>query len=763
MRLCLVAHGFPPLEKAGVENFTAQLARGLAREGHAVEVFVPRVRPDLPDLSIRHERRDGFGVHWLSTNSGPRDPAEQLDPPGRAEHFDRFLERERPELVHFHHVTKLGLGLIEAAHARGIPTVYTVHDYYPVCHRITLLRPDMRRCTTIGDPEACARCDLALAVLNDCPQLGDYHIGAFEGSLGAAERARLAATLGGDESGSGFEAPEWDEARARRRELDQRRLGVYRQVDRLVAPTEFLRDRMVEGGIDPQRLVHIPYGIDTDALVDLPRADVAELSGRPLRIGFVGSLTKHKGAHVLLEAFEELSDRAELHLWGDSTDRVYVESCRARAEAVGARWHGAFDQHRLPGILGSVDLVVVPSIWVENYPIAIREALAAGRPVVASRVGALPESVRDGVDGLLFEVGSAADLRRALRELIDEPARVVALREAAAPVKSLEHEVAVHQALYREVIDAVTTATDEPHPLPHLRGVAASYGALQRLSNRELFTRALQGIDRLGGMLSCGDSAVADSLSAAFARGSQSQEHLRDRTTERDYLRAEIERRERDRESLDERLRWRESQVFGLERSVADLRRECEWHAGTIAHLREQVQSLEKERDWMAETVTGLREQVGSLEAERDWRAGNERNLGEKAGYLEQEVKQRDREVEHLRHLVGEREAELDRSRSLHEEQAAGLRARIESAGRELDVLRSEVGDLADELERVDAERRWRASEMRDAYARATALRARLIPARVLLKELIERWSQDVDRSEGSAAGGSSTGGEGRS
>ncbi|MEO0651248.1 MAG: glycosyltransferase family 4 protein, partial [Planctomycetota bacterium] len=491
MRLSLVAHGFPPLEKAGVENFTAQLARGLAVRGHAVEVFVPRVREDLPDLSLRREERDGYGIQWLTTNSSPGDPREALDPPGCAEQFDQFLERERPELVHFHHVAKLGLGLIGAAHARRIPTVYTVHDYFPICHRIALLRPDLERCETIGDPQACARCDLALSVLNQQDTLGDYHLGVLPGQLDAEEAERLGATLAGRQDAVGFPAEEWQAATELRTELDLRRREAFRQVDRLIAPTRFLAERMVDGGLDRERIVHLPYGIDTSTLLGVPCANTAQLEARPLRVGFIGSLTKHKGVHVLLDAWEQLSPEAELHLWGDSTDRVYVERCREQAERIGARMHGAFEQRHLAQILARVDLVVVPSIWVENYPIAIREALAAGRPVLASDVGAIPESVRDGVDGRLFRVGDAADLARVLGELLADPASVVRLRNGAAPVCGLEAQVRDHERIYAEVAREVAARRPaKPAVLPHLEAISARREELLELSSAELFARS---------------------------------------------------------------------------------------------------------------------------------------------------------------------------------------------------------------------------------------------------------------------------------
>src|SRR5262245_60497089 len=142
MRIALVAHGFPPDERTGVENHVAELARTLAARGEEVHVFVPRRDPRRAHLSERVEQRDGFQIHWLALNESPRNASEIQEPPGVERAFELFLERERPAIVHVHHLAKLGLGILAACRARSLPVVFTAHDYHALCHRTTLLLPD---------------------------------------------------------------------------------------------------------------------------------------------------------------------------------------------------------------------------------------------------------------------------------------------------------------------------------------------------------------------------------------------------------------------------------------------------------------------------------------------------------------------------------------------------------------------------------------------------------------------------------------------
>ena len=93
------------------------------------------------------------------------------------------------------------------------------------------------------------------------------------------------------------------------------------------------------------------------------------------------------------------------------------------------RAFGPFDPMQLPFLLGSVDVVVVPAVGWESFSIVMREAFACGVPVIASRLGALPEGVRDGENGLLFDAGSSTQLAALLQMLDSDRSRLEALRE----------------------------------------------------------------------------------------------------------------------------------------------------------------------------------------------------------------------------------------------------------------------------------------------------------------------------------------------
>ncbi|MDF1797660.1 MAG: glycosyltransferase [Planctomycetota bacterium] len=715
MRICLVAHGFPPEERTGVEVYTEALAVRFAELGHDVEVFVPCPNPRLADLAMRRVlgRTPGgarYGITRIANNQGPRSPEEALDPPGLAARFGEFLDREHPDVIHFHHVIKLGLGLVEEAAARGIPTAFTAHDYYGLCHRYTLLRPDLTICTKEGDPVACARCDLALSILNEVSGGADYQMGLSPGDLDDATARRLIGTLEGDPvADAGFAATEWSLARERRAKLDERRREVFASFDLRLAPSAFVAERLSRslGGAEVE---HLPNGIDCEDLIGLPPVPVGA-KGEPLRVAYLGGLGKQKGVGVLLDAFELFEAQhpgaATLAVHGYSTDAAWVDRLRARADEVGADWHGGFARADLPDILAGVDLIVVPSTWYENYPIVIREALAAGRPVIASRLGALSESVRDGVDGALFEAGSPSDLARVLGEVVEDPDQLRRWAAAIQPVHTMAMQAEELLERYEVLITKGAIARDlagDLEALPEsMRGFVAGLNNYERMPTRELLARVATGLGELGAELGLDAKELgADRvLARAFAGGDAAQDHLRDARREADWLRGSVAAQTESNTELQQKLAWLEEQLAGREAGLAAKDAELAEARGAAAAQAEKATWLEGEVAGRDETIAAkdaaLEEQARALAGQTEelaWRKGEQEalteqvtELGERRAKLEALTAERTAEVAQLERRIAELLASLETSERAHSELEALLHKRLHEV--------AEVGRLA--------------------------------------------------------------------
>ena len=184
--------------------------------------------------------------------------------------------------------------------------------------------------------------------------------------------------------------------------LAERLLAPF--ADRIVAISDYERRSGLEAGIAPARLVTVLNG-----LADQDPPPALQSDGR-LRLLFVGRLDFQKGYDVLLEAVEGLGDRLDVRLVGASVvgDQAVERVLPSHVTALG--WCSA---DKIRRELAAADLVVVPSRW-EGFGLVALEAMRAGRAVLASRVGGLPEVVNDGVTGRLVAPGDASALRAAL-------------------------------------------------------------------------------------------------------------------------------------------------------------------------------------------------------------------------------------------------------------------------------------------------------------------------------------------------------------
>ena len=156
---------------------------------------------------------------------------------------------------------------------------------------------------------------------------------------------------------------------------------------------------------------------------------------------------------MLIEALNGLPDgAATLDVYGDmSTFADYAAELRALAHHPGIRFHGLLGRDRLWDTLAELDALVLPTLWYEASPLVIREAFAAGLPLVASAIGAPGHMVRDGVDGLLFPPGDVAALRLVLLALVERPALAAQLRAGISPVRTVADHVAQIEAIYEQI------------------------------------------------------------------------------------------------------------------------------------------------------------------------------------------------------------------------------------------------------------------------------------------------------------------------
>ena len=450
MHVVHAIHDFLPRHQAGSELYALRLARAQMRTHH-VTMLCADFDPTRDHGHVVWRLHDGVPVVEIINNWRCRSFEETYRPPLIGARIQHALSTLRPDVLHVHNLLNLSFDLPAFAKELGIPVVATLHDYTLVCasggQRVH--KEDGHVCVDI-DTERCARC------FTESQFYGNTTFGSLAGdswtgrlmSKGAIHARRMLPVL---TMRAAEVARRAGRMAVRKSDMDARMDAarqVFESVDLFVAPSPSLARDFLKFGLPADRLRVSDYGVP---LWPVPNGRKV---GQPLRIGYVGTLVWHKGAHVLIDALRTLpADSYRATIFG-STDTfpAFASEVQTKAAGLPIVFRGAFAPEHAAAMYREIDVLVVPSLWPENSPLVIHEAFQAGVAVVGSRAGGIPDLVDDNVSGLLFETGSAEGLARRLRELIENPARVAALAAGAPRVKTIEQDAAEWDDAYADVI-----------------------------------------------------------------------------------------------------------------------------------------------------------------------------------------------------------------------------------------------------------------------------------------------------------------------
>jgi glycosyltransferase involved in cell wall biosynthesis len=455
MRILHAIHDFLPRHRAGSEIYAFELCRELGR-AHHVTVLCADYDPSRPHGHVSWRVHEGLPVVELANNWLCASFEDTYRSPVIGDRIAHVLQAVQPDVIHLHNLLTLSFDLPVLAGQHGIPVVATLHDYSLVCPAggQRLHRSEEHSCEVI-DTERCVRC------FRESPlqaQISFGRVTALTGASGPLHRA-ASATL------RWFPRLAAHAEEAIRRapvmhlsvEHIDRRLSAARRlfdlIDLFVAPSMSMAAEFQRLGLDEAKLRVSDYGF-------APLGPVSQngngARGR-LRIGFVGTLVWHKGAHVLLDAVRSLSESAyEVRLFGDpGLFPDYAARLRAQAAGLPVHFMGGFDRGQRADVYKQIDVLVVPSLWLENSPLVIHEAFMAGVPVVGARIGGISELVDDGRTGLLYNPTSSSELAGALRLLVERREALGELRAEVLSkprVKSIEDDAREWEQAYAEVL-----------------------------------------------------------------------------------------------------------------------------------------------------------------------------------------------------------------------------------------------------------------------------------------------------------------------
>jgi glycosyltransferase involved in cell wall biosynthesis len=369
--------------KGGAERYYLDLGEKLRSQGDRVICLSMRHPENLPGAS---EDRFLTEVDYRATatvSQRVRQAARSIYNREAEQAVRDIAQRNRPAAAHLHNIYhQLSPSVIRALDDEGIPIVQTLHDYKLICPGYLLLT----------EGSVCERCRggrYYQAFLHRC--LLESRAPSFVGMLEA---------------------------------YVHRWARTYEKVRTFICPSRFLLEKVASFGIARERLAHLPYFLPIERYE--PRG-----AGTSYYV-FAGRLSREKGVATLIEAHASLPrTRLPLRVLGDGPIRPELV---ARARELGADdivFEGYLKPPRLHDVIGGALFIAVPSEWYENYPYAILEAFALGRPVVGARIGGIPELVRDQETGFTAAAGDPAALAEALAAMMADPAAAHAMGRSA--------------------------------------------------------------------------------------------------------------------------------------------------------------------------------------------------------------------------------------------------------------------------------------------------------------------------------------------
>ncbi|MBI4133737.1 glycosyltransferase [Candidatus Uhrbacteria bacterium] len=391
--------------KGGADVVMLELSALLERRGHTVVPFAmmssENQRTPYAHSFVSHVETEGVSFGW----EGLRTAGRMLYSREARKKLAALIGTTKPDIAHVHNVYhQLSPSIFSPLRRAKIPVVMTVHDWALISPNYTLFdhgviceRGAKHPWSVIGH-----RC------IKDSVVASAWAAFVFN----VHKTARL----------------------------------YERGIDRYIAPATFVKEMLVSHGFPEGKIVVLPHFLDVKKITPTFVGDY---------VAYVGRLSPEKGLPVLLEAARALPE-TPFKIAGTGPEEERLRATVAHHELRNVEFVGRLDGVSRDRFYRNALCLVVPSIWYEVFGRVVLEAYAAGKPVIASRIGALPEVVREGETGLLFPPGDPRALAEAIRLLVEDVSRRRTMGEVARRVVELEYTPELHYErmlrIYKEVI-----------------------------------------------------------------------------------------------------------------------------------------------------------------------------------------------------------------------------------------------------------------------------------------------------------------------
>lgn len=448
MRILQVVHSLPFLNQAGTEVYTYNLSLELSKR-HQVYIFSRVCNTKQKEYKVTKQNMNGITVYLINNTFKDCNSFEMYyENEAIDKKFAELLDKIMPDVVHIQHLVFLSIGLIKIISNRGIPIVFTLHDYWLICPKWHIFKNGSTPCEKVFSgnfDQECLNCLSEILHIKRGAKrvylLSKWLLPNF--ALSWLKNAYLLCIQRISDYNTGI-----NKLKERARKIN----AFLNSIDFFIAPSEYLKNKFIEFGISSEKIRLSQNGLNSELFKGIQKVRTDKI-----RFAFIGTILPAKGLHILIESFNRIKNRdVELKIYGRLYPYVGFEYYPSYLKKIiknkNIRFMGEFNYFEIAKIFSEIDILVVPSVWYENSPLVIKEAFLSKTPVIASKIGGIPELVNDGVNGLLFNPGDSNDLQEKIQYLIDSPDIIERLKENIPKVKSIEDNASEVEDIYNKLI-----------------------------------------------------------------------------------------------------------------------------------------------------------------------------------------------------------------------------------------------------------------------------------------------------------------------
>jgi len=404
-----LVHCFYPFSQGGTERFVYNMAQQAKKDGHRVKVVTYNAletrrhfKKKVSGILFDEYQIDGLDVIEYRHLKAPRGILHDAvtNDPDVADFAAFLFERERPDIVHAAYLQKVA-SFLEACRRQGIPYGITFTSYFCLCHYDIMIDKKGELCEGSRHGVRCSQ-------VCKCMEIPDPVL--------------------------------------RHHKMHQLvKHGCF-----LTVPSQFVK-KIIAHEFEDINIQVINHGISREFSGEIQPHPMNELRGR--NFAYFGNLIPIKGIHLLIRAFKGLPSDCTLHIYGSGPEPYLRRLRKLLNGQENIIVHGNVPYSEMKKAYAANQIIVVPSIWYETYNFVIHEALLMNKLVIASHIGAMPELIQNGINGLTFNPGDWQDLQRCLQQAL-EPHWLLDLKTNRA-IKTVEEESSDYQIIYESVLQGV--------------------------------------------------------------------------------------------------------------------------------------------------------------------------------------------------------------------------------------------------------------------------------------------------------------------